>query len=189
MDTAFIVKIAGLGWSVVTLLFTLLMHMRDWFSVPKGLRWPIFSLWYVCFGANADKCSDPITEYQHDIIPALYKARILALVAGICVTMLVILCIGAVLNSPKIANAGPIFPFLAAVAFICLIIACPYIEGGVRLQVARKVTIPGQPRTDTVTGNAGICAWIAVLCNLANIGAMSAMFALGSGHGKKGSEI
>ncbi|XP_075256973.1 uncharacterized protein LOC142349370 [Convolutriloba macropyga] len=190
MDQVFIVKVVGLTSAVASFAFTLLANMKDWFSVPGGLRSPIFSLWHVCFDDNLQECTDPITESQYGYNPALYTARFFFILACILLTILVILCIGGVLNSVKVESTSLVLPIFAGLAFLCLLLACPIMEGGVRLQVTRFLTITGQPRIDSVFGWAGICAWVAFILNLVNIGVMGAVFSMVNGeYERAGSDV
>ena len=177
MDQVFIIKLVGLAVSVLAFAFTTLSNMKDWFNVPTGLRSPVFSLWHVCFDGNFQECTDPITEGQYGYNPAVYTARILFLLAAVFLAMVVIIMVAIILDSPKVLDSALVLPILAVLSFLCLLIACPVVEGVMRLSVTRFLTVSGQPRVDSEFGWAGICAWIAFGLNLVNIGAMGAVFA------------
>lgn len=173
-----LMRIVGLGLTLVTLAFTGFANMKDWFSVPQGLRSPVFGLWYVCFDDKLTECSDPTTEGQYGYNTAITWARIFITISIICTTMLSIVITGAILNSSKVISTAVIFPVLAGVSFVCLLLACPIMEGAVRLKVTNYLTITNQPRIDSVTGWAGGCAWTAFAFSVVNLGTMAGVYAM-----------
>ena len=173
-----LIRIVGLGLTLVTLCFTGFANMKDWFSVPQGLRSPVFGLWYVCFDDKLTECTDPTTETQYGYNIPINFVRVFITVSIICTTMLSIVITGAILNSSKVISTAIVFPILAGIAFVCLLLACPIMEGAVRLKVTRYLTITNQPRIDSVTGWAGGCAWTAFAFSVVNLATMVLVYAM-----------
>ena len=178
MEQPMLMRMVGLGLTLVTLAFTGFANMKDWFSVPQGLRSPVFGLWYVCFDDKLTECTDPTTETQYGYNSAINCARVFITVAIICLTMLSIVITGAILNSSKVISTAFVFPILAGIAFVCLLVACPIVEGAVRLKVTSYLTITNQPRIDSVTGWAGGCAWTAFACSIVNLVTMVLVYVM-----------